>query len=50
MNGYMDNVAELTKPPFDKPVRFIHLFDAAQQNELIQAIRKVKDNAEHVTA
>lgn len=50
VNGYMDNVAELTKPPFDKPVRFIHLFDAAQQNELIQAIRKVKDNAEHVTA
>ena len=50
VNGYMDNVAELTKPPFDKPVRFIHLFDAAQQNELIRAIRKVKDNAEHVTA
>lgn len=49
-NGYMDNVAELTKPPFDKPVRFIRLFNAAQQNELIQAIRKVKDNAEHVTA
>ena len=50
VNGYMDNVSELTKPPFDKPVRFIRLFDAAQQNELIQAIRKVKDNAEHVTA
>ncbi|MGO5097004.1 DEAD/DEAH box helicase family protein [Agathobaculum sp. LCP25S3_E8] len=49
-NGYMDNVSELTKPPFDKPVRFIRLFNAAQQNELIQAIRKVKDNAEHVTA
>lgn len=50
VNGYMDNVSELTKPPFDKPVRFIRLFNAAQQNELIQAIRKVKDNAEHVTA
>ena len=49
-NGYMDNVSELTKPPFDKPVRFIRLFNAAQQNELIQTIRKVKDNAEHVTA
>ncbi len=26
--GYMENVAELTKPPFDKPVSFIKLFDA----------------------
>ena len=49
-NGYMDNVSELTKPPFDKPVRFIRLFNAAQQNELIQAIRKVKDNAENILA
>ena len=47
-NGYMDNVSELTKPPFDKPVRFIRLFNAAQQSELIQVIRKVKDNAEIV--
>lgn len=49
-NGYMDNVSELTKPPFDKPVRFIRLFNAAQQNELIQAIRKVKDNAKNILA
>lgn len=50
VNGYMDNVSELTKPPFDKPVRFIRLFNAAQQNELIQVIRKVKDNAEQIRA
>ena len=50
VNGYMENVAELTKPPFDKPVRFIRLFNIAQQNELIQVIRKVKDNAENILA
>lgn len=49
-NGYMDNISELTKPPFDKPVRFIRLFNTAQQNELIQLIRKVKDNAEQIRA
>ena len=49
-NGYMDNVSALTKPPFDKPVRFLRLFDEVQQNELIQTIRKVKDNAVHIIA
>ena len=28
----MENVAELTKPPFDKPISFIKLFDAKIQN------------------
>lgn len=27
----MENVAELTKPPFDKPVSFMKLFDAKQE-------------------
>ena len=25
-NGYMENVVELQKPPFDKPISFIKLF------------------------
>ena len=34
LNGYMDNVAELTKPPFDKPVSFVKLFDAKDPNRI----------------
>ncbi len=44
-NGYMDNVADLQKPPFDKPVSFIKLFDAKTRTALMQAIKTVKDNA-----
>ena len=44
-NGYMDNVADLQKPPFDKPVSFIKLFDAKTRTALMQAIKDVKDNA-----
>ena len=44
-NGYMDNVADLQKPPFDKPISFIKLFDAKTRTALMQAIKAVKDNA-----
>ncbi len=44
-NGYMDNVADLQKPPFDKPVSFIKLFDAKTRMALMQVIKDVKDNA-----
>ncbi len=44
-NGYMDNVADLQKPPFDKPVSFIKLFDAKMRMALLQAIKDVKENA-----
>ena len=44
-NGYMDNVSDLQKPPFDKPVSFIKLFDAKTRTALMQAIKDVKDNA-----
>lgn len=39
------HVAELIKPPFDKPQSFIKLFDADKQKEFVQIINKVKDNA-----
>jgi type I restriction enzyme R subunit len=44
-NGYMDNVAQLTKPPFDKPVSFIKLFDSKTRTAIIAAIHQVKENA-----
>jgi type I restriction enzyme, R subunit len=44
-NGYLENVAELTKPPFDKPQSFIRLFDPAKQKKLVHIINQVKDNA-----
>ncbi|MPM67446.1 hypothetical protein SDC9_114368 [bioreactor metagenome] len=44
-NGYVENVAELTKPPFDKPQSFIKLFDADKQKKFVNIINEVKDNA-----
>ena len=49
-NGYMESVVALRKPPFDKPVSFIKLFDADKQEQLVQLINSVKDNATHVVA
>ncbi len=44
-NGYMDNVADLQKPPFDKPINFIKLFDQQTRNNLVAVINEVKENA-----
>lgn len=44
-NGYMDNVSDLQRPPFDKPISFIRLFDAKTRTALMQAINAVRDNA-----
>ena len=41
----MENVAELAKPPFDKPISFVKLFDAKTRANLMAAINQVKDNA-----
>lgn len=41
----MDNVAELQRPPFDKPISFIKLFDAQKRAVLMKAVNEVKDNA-----
>lgn len=45
VNGYMENVAELTKPPFDKPVSFIRLFDAKTRTALMERIDQIRENA-----
>lgn len=44
-NGYVENVVELTKPPFDKPKSFIKLFDVGKQRKIVHIINQVKDNA-----
>ncbi len=44
-NGYMENVTELTKPPFDKPVSFVKLFDKKTRASLLAAIEAVTNNA-----
>ena len=49
-NGYMENVTELQKPPFDKPVSFVKLFDAKTRTDIMAAINVVRDNAVNVIA
>ncbi len=50
LNGYMENVAELTKPPFDKPISFIKLFDAKTRTDLMETINQVRENAVQIVA
>lgn len=50
LNGYMESVSELTKPPFDKPISFIKLFDPKTRAALMAAINQVKDNAVYIVA
>lgn len=50
LNGYMETVAELTKPPFDKPVSFIKLFDPKTRTALMETINQVRENAVQITA
>ena len=50
LNGYMEHVSELTRPPFDKPISFLKLFDAKTQMALVKAIDEVKENAVDVIA
>ncbi|APH06333.1 type I restriction-modification enzyme R subunit C-terminal domain-containing protein [Bacillus weihaiensis] len=47
-NGYVENAAELMKPPFDKPQSFIKLFDADKQKKLFSIINEVKNNATEI--
>ena len=49
-NGYMESVALLTKPPFDKPLSFTKLFDKKTQAALMKSINQIKENAVTVVA
>ncbi|WP_301173560.1 DEAD/DEAH box helicase family protein [Brevibacillus nitrificans] len=44
-NGYIENVSELMKPPFDKPQSFIKLFDGVKQKQFVELISLIKENA-----
>ena len=46
----MENIRELQKPPFDKPIPFIKMFDAKTRNSLIQTINDIKENAVTIIA
>ena len=35
-SGYMEDIKELMKPPFDKPISFVKLFDAKTRTALMQ--------------
>ncbi|USB33931.1 DEAD/DEAH box helicase family protein [Paenibacillus sp. YPG26] len=47
-NGYIDNVSELIKPPFDKPQSFVKLFDGTKQRRLVEMVTQIKENAVRV--
>lgn len=49
-NGYMEDIKELLKPPFDKPISFIKLFDARTRTALMEKINEIKENAIHIVA
>jgi len=44
-NGYVENTAELFRPPFDKPASFIKLFDSVSQKRIVELLEQVKNNA-----
>jgi len=47
-NGYIENVTELMKPPFDKPMNFTKLFDSKRQEEIVKLVNEIRKNAVEV--
>jgi len=45
-NGYVENVAELMKPPFDRPYKFSSLFTIDEQKKFVEIINTIKINAQ----
>ena len=50
INGYMDDVSDLMKPPFDKPIPFTKMFDGQTKQGIIRAIQEIKKNATELEA
>ncbi len=44
-NGYMEDIAELMKPPFDRPDSFVKLFDRKTRDSLVAVIKTIRENA-----
>ena len=49
-NGYMDSIMDLQRPPFDKPIPFIKMFDGRTRIVLMQTINEIKENAVNIIA
>lgn len=47
-NGYIENITELMKPPFDKKMSFVKLFDSKRQAEIVKLVNEIKENAVEV--
>lgn len=50
LNGYMESPKVLMKPPFDKPIPFMKLFDQKTRTALVATINQVRDNAVQIAA
>ena len=49
-NGYIDSMAVLQRPPFDKPISFVRLFDSQTRGLLLTTIELVRYNAVNIIA
>ena len=49
-NGYMEDIKDLLKPPFDKPISFVKLFDTKTRAALMDKINEVRNNAINIIA
>lgn len=49
-NGYVESMSELIKPPFDKPVSLMKLFDKTKQQRIMQLVTTIKENAVKIVA
>jgi type I restriction enzyme R subunit len=47
-NGYLENTADLAKPPFDKPQSFLKLFDGERAKKLVETVKAFRENAEKI--
>ena len=44
-NGYINNVLDLMKAPFDRPYKFSMIFTRDEQIKFVQIINSIKNNA-----
>ena len=47
-NGYMEEIEKLTQAPFDRPQKFMTLFNQDEQRKIISLVRSFKENATYI--
>jgi len=47
-NGYIEDISTLVQPPFDKPHKFVKLFDRSKQMKIVELVNRIKENAINV--